>query len=194
MAGQIILISGPVRSGKSDYAEKMAAQLAGIQAPGHQTVAYIATAQAFDKEMADRIEKHQARRPADWKTFESPFEPWDVVISGYEAGHRVFLLDCLTMLVTNWLCRQIPDPDQEQILAENEQQEVLDMLEKLCKTVSEKDDITLILVTNEVGWGLVPDYPLGRLYRDLSGRCNRQIAQAASKVWLVVMGLPLQLK
>lgn len=194
MPGRIILISGPVRSGKSDYAENMAARLASEQAASHQTVAYIATAQPFDSEMEERIKLHRTRRPAAWKTYETPFEPWEAIRSGYEDGHRVFLLDCLTMLATNWLCRQFPDPDTYQMIAEKEQQDVLDMLDRLTRAVAERDDLILIIVTNEVGWGLVPDYALGRLYRDLSGRCNRQMAAAASQAWLVVMGLPLQLK
>jgi adenosylcobinamide kinase/adenosylcobinamide-phosphate guanylyltransferase len=194
LAGRIILISGPVRSGKSDYAENMAARLSSEQAEGHQTVAYIATAQPFDSEMEERIKLHQSRRPSTWQTYEAPFEPWEAIRSGYEDGHRVFLLDCLTMLSTNWLCRQFPDPDTYQLIAEKEQQEILDMLDRLTQAVAERDDLILIIVTNEVGWGLVPDYALGRLYRDLSGRCNRQMAAAASQAWLVVMGLPLQLK
>lgn len=194
MPGRIILISGPVRSGKSDYAENMAARLASEQAASHKTVAYIATAQPFDSEMEERIKLHRTRRPADWQTYETPFEPWEAIQSGYEDGHRVFLLDCLTMLATNWLCRQFPDPDTYQMIAEKEQQEVLDMLDRLTRAVAERDDLILIIVTNEVGWGLVPDYALGRLYRDLSGRCNRQMAAASSQAWLVVMGLPLQLK
>ncbi len=194
MAGRIILISGPVRSGKSDYAETMAAALAAEQDTRHQTVAYIATAQPFDSEMEERIKLHRARRPDAWQTYEAPFEPWEAIQSGYEAGHRVFLLDCLTMLVTNWLCRQFPDPDTYQMIGEKEQQEVLDMLGRLHRAAAERDDLTLIIVTNEVGWGLVPEYPLGRLYRDLSGRSNRYMAEAAAQAWLVVMGLPLQLK
>lgn len=189
MAGQLILISGPVRSGKSTYAEKLAGQLAGTA-----SVAYIATAQAFDEEMAVRIQKHQAQRPGHWQTFEAPLDPCQAIEAGYAAGQRIFLLDCLTMLVSNWLYKLNPTPENDQLIGFDEQAKIEQVVQKLGKTILNLEDATLIVVTNEVGWGLVPDYPLGRLYRDLAGRTNRILAEMAAQVWLIVMGLPLQLK
>lgn len=189
MSGQIILISGPVRSGKSSFAEQTAAKLAC-----GGCVAYIATSQAFDEEMKDRILRHQRQRPSHWQTYEAPFEPWKAMQEAYAKGQRIFLLDCLTMLVTNWLNRALPDPDQVQLIPDKEQAEIEQVITNITQTVMSMEDATLIVVTNEVGWGIVPDYALGRLYRDLAGRTNQLLAKQAREVWLIVMGLPLQLK
>jgi len=189
VAGQIILVSGPVRSGKSTFAEKTAAGLAK-----EKPVAYIATSMAFDEEMKDRIRRHQAQRPAYWQTFEAPYEPWLAIEEAYAKGYRVFLLDCLTMLLTNWIVKILPDPDQQQLIANKEQKTIEEVVEKTAQAVLNLEDATLIVVTNEVGWGLVPDYPLGRFYRDVAGRANQMLAAVAQQVWLVVMGIPMQLK
>lgn len=193
---EVIVISGPVRSGKSTFAEKKASEIAALE-DGEGLgggVAYIATAQAFDKEMKARIELHQQQRPKEWETFEAPFNPAGAIKEAYAKGYRVFLLDCLTMYISNWLYRLMPEPDPQQIVAPEIQETIEREVEGLLKSLEELPEGQCIIVTNEVGWGLVPDYPLGRFYRDLCGRCNRILAQGATQVDLIVMGLPLRLK
>ncbi|MEL7623248.1 MAG: bifunctional adenosylcobinamide kinase/adenosylcobinamide-phosphate guanylyltransferase [Clostridiales bacterium] len=199
MTSRIVLVSGPVRSGKSDYAEELtkAASEEAAAATGvspEELVAYVATAEAGDQEMASRIAAHQARRPRAWLTKEAPFHPALAIQEAYAAGRRVLLLDCLTMLVSNWLCRLLPEEEQEQLLEQDYFNAMAQPVEEMLALIRSLEDVTLVMVTDEVGWGLVPDNALGRLYRDLAGRINRQAAAAADQAWLVVMGLPQQLK
>lgn len=171
---KIILVLGGARSGKSTYAEGLA------EAHGGQ-VTYLATAQAFDDEMTARIAKHRADRPAHWRTAECPLDPAAAMRA--HADTDCFLLDCLTLLVSNLLLA-----DEE--TAEAHVQSALDAL--LAATAETGAD--LILVSNEVGLGLVPEYPLGRRYRDLLGNVNRRVAAVADHVYYLVAGLPLDAK
>lgn len=193
---ELIVISGPVRSGKSTFAETLASDIALAQESKtfDRRVAYIATAQAFDMEMKSRIKLHQQQRPQSWETFEAPFDPASAIKTAYMKGYRVFLLDCLTMFVSNWLYRLMPEPDPRQIVAPDIQETIEKEVKGLIQSLAELSEGHCIIVTNEVGWGLVPDYPLGRFYRDLCGRCNRILADGATRVDLIVMGLPLRLK
>ena len=169
---RLVLVTGGARSGKSRLAETMAVALA----PGVRT--YIATAQAFDDEMRDRIARHRQDRGEGWLTVE---EPLDVARAIREATTDVVLLDCLSLLVSNLMLR---DQTPEAILAE---------VDRLLATAASREG-HLIVVTNEVGWGIVPTYPLGRAYRDVLGWANQRVAAAADEATLVVAGLPLRLK
>lgn len=170
----IILFTGGARSGKSTRAEQYAARL-GLP------VIYLATAEAGDAEMRARIAHHQAQRPAAWPTVEAPLAP-AAALSAIPAG-SVVLLDCLSLLVTNLLLAHEADP------APVVTAEVSAIL-----TVARARDLTLLIVTNEVGMGIVPEYPLGRVYRDLLGRANQQVAASADEVYLVVAGLPVEIR
>jgi adenosylcobinamide kinase/adenosylcobinamide-phosphate guanylyltransferase len=199
VASTIILVSGPARSGKSDFAEELARQASeraavGTKTPPEELVAYLATAEAGDQEMAGRIAAHRARRPPAWLTREEPFWPARAMGEAYAAGRRVLLLDCLTMLVSNWLCRLLPDEVGSQLLERDYFPALTRSWEEMFALAQNWEDCTLVIVTNEVGWGLAPDNALGRLYRDLAGRVNRRTAARADQVWLVVMGLPQRLK
>jgi len=179
--GKLILILGGARSGKSTYAQNLALELGG------GSVAYVATAEALDEEMRARIRAHQAERPDGWRTIEEPRQV--AVRVAAEAGRvRVVLLDCLTVLTSNLILSlgETPEPKQAEAL-------VLAEVEALiagCRAGA----ATWILVSNEVGLGLVPPYPLGRLYRDLLGRANQRLAAAADEVVFLVAGLPMRLK
>ncbi|XSG76215.1 bifunctional adenosylcobinamide kinase/adenosylcobinamide-phosphate guanylyltransferase [Herpetosiphon llansteffanensis] len=171
---QLVLFTGGARSGKSWRAEQYASQQA-------EQVYYIATAQAGDAEMQQRIGLHQAQRPRHWQTIEAPLAASQGLCQ-LPTG-SVVLLDCLTLLVSNLLLANEAQP--EPVI----QTEIAAML-----AAQQARDLHLIIVTNEVGMGIVPAYALGRIYRDLIGRANQQIAAAANEVYLVVAGMPIEIR
>jgi adenosylcobinamide kinase/adenosylcobinamide-phosphate guanylyltransferase len=175
----ITLIMGGARSGKSSYAEKIAASLGG-------SVLYIATAKAGDAEMAERIAAHRVSRPADWQTLETPRNV-DQALDNLQTAPQVMLLDCLTLLVTNIVLSMEEAPQHEieaVVLAEVEA--IVNAQRRL--------DAPMLVVSNEVGLGLVPPYPLGRVYRDALGRANQNLAAQADNVLFMVAGLPMIVK
>ena len=187
-APRLILILGGARSGKSAYGETLAAQLAR-DAP----VLYIATATPSDDEMRRRIARHQAGRPPHWQTIEEPLNPATALQT---TTSRVALLDCVTLLVANLLLeRASHDGDADEALFASEAAE-----ERVNRAITALLDAwrasatTLILISNEVGMGVIPPYPLGRAYRDCLGRLNARLAAEADTVLLMVAGLPVELK
>jgi adenosylcobinamide kinase/adenosylcobinamide-phosphate guanylyltransferase len=168
-----ILITGGARSGKSHFAQKLAVEAGG-------KVLFIATAEAKDEAMRLRIEAHRESRPRDWKTLEAPLGISEI-ISQYAAEAEIVLIDCITMMVANIL------------LQGHGEEPVLKEIEALTGQMDELK-ATLILITNEVGLGLVPDNELGRSYRDCLGRINQILAQHADEVYLMVAGIPIRLK
>lgn len=171
---KLVLFTGGARSGKSTRAEQYASRLDG-------SVLYLATAEARDDEMRARIAAHRARRPAGWTTCEEPLKV-AATLEALPPGSTV-LLDCLSLLVSNLLLANETDPEPAV------QTEVTALLR-----AARERDLRLIIVTNEVGMGIVPAYPLGRIYRDMLGRANQQVAAAADEVYLVVCGIPVELK
>jgi adenosylcobinamide kinase / adenosylcobinamide-phosphate guanylyltransferase len=184
---KLVLILGGARSGKSTFAERLATL------PG-KPVAFIATATAEDEEMRLRIQRHRAARPAEWLTIE---EPVDIASAITNAATRadVLLLDCMTLWLDNWLSQQ-GVTGQEEFLADTRYSEgVLLAIDKLLGAFAAlPEQKSLIVVSNEVGSGIVPAYALGRLYRDLLGLVNQRLAQAATHVYLMVAGLGVDIK
>ena len=173
---QLILILGGARSGKSACAENLARQ-------GERTL-FVATAEALDDDMRHRISIHRERRPATWNTLEEPLDPVAAIPAAL-SGHDMLLLDCLTVWVSNLLLELEDSADTEnKILARADA--LLDLYERT--------DASWILVSNEVGLGVVPASALGRGYRDVLGRVNQLVASRADKVYLMVAGLALELK
>jgi len=175
MGAGLTLIIGGARSGKSAFAEKLAAR--------HDSVLFVATAEALDDEMQRRIENHQRNRPDTWHTLEEPRE----VVTALESTppHDVLLLDCLTLWVSNLLLDMEEGTDAEQhIRAE---------AEKLLG-VYEGSDAEWIVVTNEVGLGVVPPTVLGRAFQDALGRVNQLFAARADRVYQMTAGLAVDLK
>lgn len=176
MKKQLILILGGARSGKSACAEDLARQ-------GERTL-FVATAEALDDDMKRRIEKHRARRPAAWDTLEEPFDPVTAIPSAL-AGHDTLLIDCLTLWVSNLLLQPGDDADAET--------EILSRAGALLD-LYDRTEARWILVSNEVGLGVAPATELGRNYRDVLGRVNQLFASRADKVYLMVAGLPVDLR
>ncbi|MEC7119893.1 MAG: bifunctional adenosylcobinamide kinase/adenosylcobinamide-phosphate guanylyltransferase [Pseudomonadota bacterium] len=172
------LVLGGARSGKSRYALQHAHTSAAVT--------WIATAQAFDPEMQQRIAQHQAERPTHWQTLEVPFRLSQVLA---ERSEPLVVIDCLTLWLSNWLCQ-----DQSSISAVHadwlaERTRFLQQLERI-----QQSSQRLILVSNEVGFGIVPDNPLARRFRDEAGRLHQMIAAVVGQVTLVVAGLPMSIK
>lgn len=191
-----MLVTGGARSGKSAFAEQLVARL------GNEGI-YLATGQIWDAEMADRIGKHQLDRRAagfEWVTIEEPLEVAKQLdrlaesTAARTAGGMqppVILLDCLTLWLTNWLM------EAEQQKLEQPELNMIDYLAQhtaaLAAAVA-RYRYPLVIVTNEVGDGIVPAYPLGRLFRDEAGRLNQLIAAICDRVFLVTAGIPVELK
>ncbi|WP_339254296.1 bifunctional adenosylcobinamide kinase/adenosylcobinamide-phosphate guanylyltransferase [Paenibacillus sp. FSL P2-0136] len=179
-----ILVTGGARSGKSGFAERLTRKLADSR----QAV-YVATGQAFDAEMEARIALHRQQRQADadgfqWETLEEPLK-LAALLEQLSGSGQTVLVDCLTL----WLSNQLLAVEQRS----DRQKFVEDEIAGLEQAVSGFEG-TLILVTNEVGGGIVPEYPLGRLYRDLAGRMNARLAARCGQVFLVTAGIPVELR
>lgn len=183
---QLILILGGARSGKSTFAEKLA-QRSG------RSVAFVATATISDDDMRLRIERHRAARPADWQTIE---EPLDLARAIQQAASQadVILLDCITLWASNWLFT-LENIDDSSTVTSPYYEGALTEIDKLLITLDTLDaQKTLIVVTNEVGLGIVPPYTLGRIYRDVLGLVNQRLASVADRVYLMVAGLGVDIK
>lgn len=179
MLPQITLILGGARSGKSDYAERLAAELG-------QHVLYIATAEAGDEEMAQRIAAHRAARPATWQTVEAP-RYIGAALAEVQERPDAILLDCLTLLASNLLLAMESEPQAAiEAALRVELESLLAAQQRLAAS--------LIMVSNEVGLGLVPPYPLGRVYRDVLGRANQYLAARADRVIFMVAGIAMIVK
>ncbi|WP_157217816.1 bifunctional adenosylcobinamide kinase/adenosylcobinamide-phosphate guanylyltransferase [Flavisphingomonas formosensis] len=165
-----LFVLGGTRSGKSRYAQMRAEALAG-------DLVYVATAQAQDAEMRDRIARHQADRGPRWRTIEAPIDLAATVAAEARAG-RVLLIDCLTLWASNLMFAERDAALETGLMAE--------ALRGAAGPV--------MLVSNEVGLGIVPDNTLARRFRDIAGRINQEIAAVADEVQFVAAGLPLRLK
>lgn len=180
---KLTLILGGARSGKSTFAERVAMRNGG-------QVVYIATAQALDNEMSERITLHQRNRPEGWRTLEIPLNVGRQLMDNPPVAD-VIVLDCLTLLVSNAILAAAPDVDQPDERAAQAQVTLeIQALEAAMQSIP----AAWIVVSNEVGMGLVPPYPLGRIYRDLLGWANQRLARRAEQVIFMLAGLPMYLK
>ncbi|MDU4513034.1 MAG: bifunctional adenosylcobinamide kinase/adenosylcobinamide-phosphate guanylyltransferase [Veillonella sp.] len=184
MKSTIIICSGGARSGKSEFAEQLALSLKGRKA-------YVATGQAFDDEMKDRIKKHQMRRGKEWITFEIPLhlhKNWEQIKNVSD----VILIDCLTMFTSNHVFAHGDINTQED--SNRIESIILEELRLLLQEINNSNDKTVIFVTNEIGLGIVPENKLARYFRDITGRVNREVASAANKMYLTISGVTIELK
>jgi adenosylcobinamide kinase/adenosylcobinamide-phosphate guanylyltransferase len=170
MAPQLVI--GGCRSGKSAYAEQLI-----LRFP--PPYVYLATALVQDREMEERVDAHRRRRGPEWQTTEAPLEPLPLLREIAESGRPV-LFDCLTMWLTNLLLDDGPDSVAEKVA-------------DLCSLLAETEQ-PIILVSNEVGAGIVPENQLARTFRDLAGFANQEIAAACRAVTWMVAGIPVLIK
>ena len=193
-SGKIYFLLGGARSGKSEYAEQFAASLS-------EKVAYLATAAITDEEMEKRVQQHKKRRPFSWHTFEIETENIDLLLMGgivekiNASGCEVLLIDCITNLLFRLAYKydleniELIDNKLEKII-ENEVTSFFNNFLALLKSAH----FDSIVVSNEVGLGIVPSYPFGRIFRDLMGVVNKKMAAAADEVYFFVAGLKQKLK
>ena len=197
MAEKFILILGGARSGKSKFAQNTAAKLG-------DKVLFVATGEPLDVEMALRITEHKRTRPQNWRTLEIDIKVGQK-LKEQIADAEVVLLDCLTLLVSNILTREGRGPfsspstgedegegENDEAISEAEKQ-VIAEIEDLIDCIN-KHESDFIVVSNEVGLGLVPESKLGRIYRDLLGKANQLLAQHADEVYFMVSGIPVKIK
>jgi len=171
--GKLIFITGGVRSGKSSYAAELARKMG-------KEVIFLATGSAEDEEMRKRIRLHRKARPSHWKTIEEK-KDLTLVLSDISSPQKVIIIDCLGFLVSNLL------------LEDQEEEFIIGQIKEIANLILEGSHIAIV-ISNEVGWGVVPTSRLGREFRDVLGRANQIMARYAQEVYLMVSGIPVKLK
>ncbi len=175
---KITFVIGGARSGKSSFALKKASDIRGQKM-------FIATAEALDDEMKDRIMKHRIERDSEWETCEEPIQISEALLK-IKDKYGTAVLDCLTVWLSNLLAReQIAGPPQET---------VHEAVRKFLDTLGNPGNLDLFIISNEVGLGIVPNNKLARQFRDLAGELNQKIAEIADEVYLVTAGIPVKIK
>jgi adenosylcobinamide kinase/adenosylcobinamide-phosphate guanylyltransferase len=174
---KIILILGGARSGKSSLAQSMAQKMA-------DSVLFVATSEPLDDEMKERIEKHRNSRPSTWRTLEISHKIGSNLESNY-GDSDVIIIDCLTLLISNLIGDRIDPIEVEEIIVSE-----LNELAISIQTI----DKSFIIVSNEVGMGIVPENQLARIYRDYLGKANQLIAELSDEVYFMVAGIPIKIK
>ena len=185
--GRLILILGGARSGKSRFAQQLAQACSEEE---QQSVVYIATAEAGDEHMRQRIERHRRGRPAGWETVEAPQNVAAAVEATGDSAAAI-IVDCLTLWISNLLLAGGEEFNEAQ--AASKEEAILDEVEALIRT-AKKANAHVIVVSNEVGMGIVPLTRLGRVSRDIAGRANQALAKAADEVYVMWAGLPQRIK
>ena len=171
--GKLIFITGGARSGKSGFALKLAEKRG-------RNAAYIATGEPKDSEMKRRISAHRKSKPKEWITCEEPLDPASKLLK-LDKKTGVAIIDCITLLVSNLVLAGIPEP------------KIIYQAEKIAENAG-KSGFDVIVVSNELGSGVVPENKLARDFRDTAGRVNQLLAKASDKAYLMVSGLPVKLK
>ncbi|MPM91014.1 Bifunctional adenosylcobalamin biosynthesis protein CobU [bioreactor metagenome] len=182
----IILVTGGARSGKSSFAESLCIKQ-------NNKTAYIATSVAFDDEMKNRVKKHQESRPKDWKTYEIYKDIYSIV-EELDKNHDTVIMDCVTLMVNNLMFThgiEVDEATSEELnkLENYIREQIIKLLEAIKKT-----NLYFVIVTNEIGMGIVPENKLSRIYGDFIGRANQLIGSYSDEVYFVVSGIPMKVK
>ena len=185
-----MLITGGARSGKSRLGQETAARISP-----EGKVLYVATARVWDEEMAVRVKKHQESRPSSWDTYEGYLDLGDKLVA-WSGQYETVLIDCVTMLLTNGIFDKIGSQDPDTLSKEQVAQLEKEAEKAIRSLISgiEQTECNVILITNELGSGVVPEHLLGRVFRDMAGKANQMLAAAMPQVCLMVCGLPLMVK
>ncbi len=181
MSVKITFVIGGARSGKSSFALNEVSEMKGLKA-------YIATAEALDDEMMDRIQQHKNDRGQEWGNYEEPVNIAEL-ISKIKDKYEIIVLDCLTLWLSNLLTRT-EDTDAGKRTAEKSIEELVVEF----KNLKHSSVAALYIVSNEVGMGIVPDNPLAREFRDLTGFMHQKVAETADDVYMVTAGIPIKIK
>lgn len=182
-SGKVILVTGGSRSGKSSFAEELLKD--------EDDVLYIATSIVTDEEMEDRVKKHRERRNPLWETYEGYL---DLDKAVENSNKKYILLDCVTIMTTNIMFKD--EKDLEEISMEEVDKITESIKHEFHKLISKvrEEDKTIVMVTNEVGLGVVPAYKIGRIFRDTAGFVNQHIGKKADEIYLVCCGQPMKIK
>ncbi len=184
--GKLILVTGGARSGKSTFAEQKVKEFGG-------NILYVATAKQIDEEMKQRIAKHRAQRPSEWETYEG-YRNLDMALSEIIMDKSAVLLDCITIMVTNLMLDESYEWDNlSRDRVEEIELGILHQIERLI-SLAKMNNLPFVLVTNEVGLGVVPPSAMGRDFRDIAGRMNQLLAATADEVYFCVSGIPMKIK
>jgi len=180
--GKSILITGGVRSGKSKYAQELASRL-------DNKVLFVATAEALDEEMRLRIAEHRKTRPLEWQTLEATGDIASQIRNNI-SGASVIIIDCITLLLNNIFSNEYRNNKiRPSVIETTINNEIINLRNEIYEIPA-----NFIIVTNEVGSGIVPDNEMARLYRDLLGRANQMLAEDAEEVYLMITGIPVKIK
>ncbi|MBN2898044.1 MAG: bifunctional adenosylcobinamide kinase/adenosylcobinamide-phosphate guanylyltransferase [Clostridia bacterium] len=186
MKSRIVLVTGGARSGKSSFAEEHVLQLG-------ERIGYIATAEPFDEGMQDRIKKHISQRPATWPTYEC-YQEISPEIQTISTSCDVVILDCITVMLTNLMFKNEMDWETlSRSRIDEIEQYILEEVTQLIENMREHH-LNAVIVTNEVGAGIVPENRLSRVFRDMAGRVNQLISKQSDDVYYVVSGIPIKIK
>lgn len=184
--GKMILVTGGARSGKSSFAE-------GLAKSYGENVLYIATSVPFDDEMKQRIKKHREQRPGFWETLEA-YKDLDRHLDGRIDTKCAVMLDCITVMTSNLMLEKCSDIEN---ISNKEALEIEDYIKSQINALisaAKKFQGPFIIVTNEVGMGIVPEYKSGRVFRDIAGRVNQILAGECDEVFLCVSGISVKIK
>lgn len=183
---KIIMVTGGARSGKSSFAEQLCIDR-------NNNTAYIATSIPFDDEMKDRVKKHKESRPQSWNTYEIYKDIYSI-IQNLDKDYNTVILDCITLLVNNLMFTYDIDIDNSNADQINQLEfYIKDQMNKLTNEIK-KTNLYFVIVTNELGLGVVPNNKLSRIYSDIVGRINQQISKESDEVYFVVSGIPMKIK
>lgn len=177
----ITLVTGGARSGKSSFAEDLYKD--------KKDVVYLATSRVMDREMEERVKLHQESRDGDWRTFENNYNLYEAI-----GEEKYYLLDCITVLSSNIMFDLTQSEEYINYKLQKEVEDtIIKQIKELIDGVREKG-YRLVMVTNELGYSIVPEYHLSRVFRDIQGRINQRVASLSDKVYLVCCGLPVKIK